>query len=232
MLIALLDDGINPFLFPEVKMKYDLAIYKDEVTVRDLPDKIVTNHGTICARIIAKYAPGAEFCSLRIFNTEKLTTTCDQLIIALDWCMKSRVPIINLSLGSSYLSDYFKMKSLIRKILNQNQIIVSAYTNSKKYTSTPACIKGVFGVLADPLLKEQEYYFSRKPFEQMAVYASSRHNLSLLSEPMPSTQISNSYAAPTFTAQVHNLLHEFTPLSLNSLQVYKMLLRQHIILAR
>jgi hypothetical protein len=194
MLIALIDDGIDSNLYHELHLTHDLSVEDDEVKLRDPKDKILTDHGTTCARIISKYAPSAEFCSLRIFHREKLTSSCGKLISALEWCLNSSIPIIHMSIGSSYMSDYKKMRSLIKKILSQNQVVVAAYSNFQEYSSAPACIRGVFGVIADPNLHNNSYYISRKRSERYKIYASSQHILTSLSGIVTITQNTNSYA--------------------------------------
>jgi hypothetical protein len=223
MIIALIDDGIDNNLYPELHLTYDLSVEDDEVKLRDPKDRILTDHGTTCARIISKYAPSAEFYSLRIFHREKLTSSCEKLISALEWCLNSTIPIIHMSIGSSYMSDYKKMRSLIKKILCQNQVVVAAYSNSQEYTSTPACIKGVFGVISDHNLQDNMYYFSKKRSERYTIYASSQHILTSLSGIVTITQNTNSYAAPTVTSSVHNVLNNYAPLSLKVEQICKLL---------
>ena len=223
MLIALIDDGIDNNLYPEIHMKHDLSVEENEVKLRDPGDRILTDHGTTCARIITKYAPDSELCSLRIFNKEKLTSSCRKLITGLQWCLNSKIPIIHMSIGSSYLSDHRKIRPLIGKILSQNQVVVAAYSNSKEYSSTPACIRGVFGVIADPNLKDNLYYFPSELSERRTIHASSQHTLTSLSGIVIITQNTNSYAAPTLTSHIHNLLNNYAPLSLTAKQVYMLL---------
>lgn len=225
MLIALIDDGIDYNSYPEIHLKHDLLVEDDNVKLRNSTDRILTSHGTTCARIIAKYAPSVEFCSLRIFHKEKLISSCSKLITALKWCVNSRIPIIHMSIGSSYMSDYTKMRPLIVKMLHQNQVVVAAYSNSQAYSSVPACIRGVFGVVADSNLENNLYYFSNKRSERYEVYASSHHILISLSGKVTITQNTNSYAAPTLTSHIHNLLNNYELLSLTVSQVYKLLLK-------
>lgn len=50
-------------------MEYDLSVDRDGIVrERDAADGIITGHGSACAKIIAKYAANAEFCSLRTFH--------------------------------------------------------------------------------------------------------------------------------------------------------------------
>jgi hypothetical protein len=55
MLIALIDDGINVAVFPELNLRYDLSVEIDgTIKDRHASETIITEHGTTCARIIAK----------------------------------------------------------------------------------------------------------------------------------------------------------------------------------
>jgi hypothetical protein len=54
MLIALIDDGIENRLYPEIHLKHDMSVEDDDVKLRDPDDRILTDHGTTCARIITK----------------------------------------------------------------------------------------------------------------------------------------------------------------------------------
>jgi hypothetical protein len=223
MLIALIDDGINAVPYPEINLKYDLTV-EDNGTIKEriASETILTDHGTTCARIIAKYAPSAEFCSLRIFHKEKLRTSCDQFVSALEWCLNSRIPLIHMSVGSSLLSDYQKIRPIVARILSQHQILVAAHSNNASY-SIPACLGGVIGVTADSQLINDEYKVLFSTSGQATIQASSNHKLLSSSGTQITTQISNSFAAPTITANVHNLLSGHVPLSMYTIQILKKL---------
>lgn len=100
--------------------------------------------------------------------------------------------------------------------------------------SSPACIRGVLGVIADPALKEGEYLLLQKPFfllrqlRRSPIRASSCHSLKSESGKDLITPQSNSFAAPTITAHVYNLLRKFSQFSLSGLQVYEMILSNSI----
>jgi len=228
MLIALIDDGINAAIYPELKLRYDLSVEIDgTIKERHASETIITEHGTTCARIIAKYAPAAEFCSLRIFHQEKLRTSCTQLIAALKWCLNTRIPLIHMSVGSSLLSDYQKIRSITAKILHQRQVLVAARSNNQPY-SIPACLSGVLGVSADAYLIDDDYEIMFSGSGQPVIQASSRHKLFSLAAGEKTTQITNSYAAPTITAKVHNLLSHFEPFSISPLQVFRLLSNREV----
>ena len=107
MLVAVVDDGIIPEVCSIGKLCYDMTVTESgRVCPRKADELITTSHGTTVAGIIHKYAPEAEFCSIRIFSGPILKTSCKQLIAALKWCYMMKIPVINLSLGTTELDDF------------------------------------------------------------------------------------------------------------------------------
>lgn len=220
MLVALIDDGINTSVCPDIRVKYDLSVGADCVIGnRAANDRIITDHGTTCARIIAKYAPNAEFCSLRIFHREKLRASCGQLATAMEWCLAAKIPILHMSLGTSQASDFKQIRSIAARMIQQRQIIVAACSNSANF-SVPARFNGVLGVVADKGLVDDEFAVSSSELPDYGlIRASSRHKLTLPSGHEFTTQITNSYAAPTVTAAVHKILEQNGAFSLSAAQI-------------
>ncbi len=221
MLIALIDDGIEASACPNIRIRFDLSVGSDCVIKnRNADEKIITDHGTTCAKIIAKYAPNAEFCSLRIFHNEKLRASCDLLIAALEWCFTMGIPIIHMSIGSTRPGDYKEIRPVVARIIQQRQIIIAACSNKVGY-SIPACLNGVLGVMADKGLKDEEYTIASDRLPNLGlIHASSRHKIVLSQTHEYTTPISNSYAAPTVTAAVHHILEKSGAYSLSVVQLY------------
>lgn len=205
MLVALIDDGINTAACPSLPVRHDLSVGPDgRIGNRGANDRILTGHGTTCAKIIAKYAPKAEFCSLRIFHKEQLRASCRQLVAAMEWCLAARVPIVHMSLGTSQANDFKCIRSITARMIQQGQIIVAARSNSATF-SLPADLSGVLAVVADKELADDEY--SIGPVGNNLIRASSRHRLV---SPWGGflTPVTNSYAAPTLSAAVHKILEQ------------------------
>lgn len=221
MLIALIDDGIDDDFVDSINLTYDLSVGTGGlIEHRSSREKVLTSHGTTCARIINKYAPDAEVCSLRIFREGILRASCNQLVASLEWCIKERIPLINMSVGSTFLSDYEKLRPIVMSMVRQRQIIVAA-SHNKNYYSIPACFSGVLHIVADANLIDNEYYIPAESSSLCSVFASSRHSLCSGQGCVYVTQVANSYAAPTVTAAVHNILAKREPLSISVSQVYK-----------
>ena len=206
MRIAVIDDGIEPSLCPSLQLEYDLCV-KEDGRVVEREGQIRTDHGTTSARIILKYAPTASLCSIQVFCTDELKTSIGQLLAALEWCRREKIPLIHLSLGSTLWTDYEPLRRATAKLLRNGQIVVAAHSNSSAYT-VPACLMGVLGVMTDSCLKGDSCYTRKAGWEQIQIYASSRHMLEAGRGSVTETQISNSYAAPLITARVHEILCE------------------------
>lgn len=205
MQIALIDDGIDPAFCPGLLPEYDLCVYEDG-RVQKRAEPIWTDHGTTSARIISRYAPAAEFCSLRVFTTERLKASLEQLLGALAWCRRERIPIIHMSLGSTQKGDYEVLRKAAAGLIQNGQILVAAHSNNSAYTM-PACFMGVFGVMADQSLCQDDYYVrERADWNQVQIFASSRHSLQYGEGVTVTTETTNSYAAPVITAKVHEIL--------------------------
>lgn len=222
MLIALIDDGVDAGFCGEIALKYDMSVDADgSVRPVDPDDRVLTIHGTTCAMIIHKYAPEAELCSLRIFHEETLHASCQQLMAALEWCADAKIPIVHMSVGSSAVNDYWKLRPIIARMLRQRQVIVAAFSNEARLT-IPACIGGVIGVTADEGLVDNDYFFYDGPYGT-SIAASSKHDLEVSPEINIATQVTNSFAAPTVTAAVHGVLSCYEPLSVPVPQIMRML---------
>jgi len=214
MLVAIIDDGITPELFSTGTLIYDMIVTKrGRVRKRKLSERIVTYHGTMVAGIIKKYAPATKFCSVRIFSDGIMKATCVQLIAALEWCLKMKIPVINLSLGTTDQDDFNDVRRVADKLLGQEQIVVAACNNNGKYTM-PAFYMGVFGVKADATLINNQIR-SNSDKDGVPLLASSRHSLALSDGSIITTQVTNSYAAPTVTAKVCNLMQTQKYLTIN-----------------
>jgi len=205
MMVALIDDGIDPGSVPLERLKYDLSISDAGLIENRNPhDRILTDHGTTCAKIILKYSTSVEFCSLRIFHTTELHASCAQLIAAMQWCYEKKIPIVHLSIGSGFPSEHWGLRNIIAQMLHQHQIIVAAASNTDWY-STPASIAGVISVKADPQMSGFEYSVASDT-DRIAFRASSKHEIEKGRDISYLTQVANSYAAPTVTAAVNNYL--------------------------
>lgn len=198
MKIAVIDSGIDKSFLCKGRLFLDMIVGKEGRLCERTVEPLLTEHGTICAQIIEKYTDEPpQFYSLCVFDNEEMKTSCDTLISALRWCYDNKIPLIHMSIGSRCAADFEKIRLETQKLIAAGQIIVAAVSNAGQYT-VPAQLSGVIGVIADEHLSGFQWAVRESPY----MFASSCHRLCGREE----TQISNSYAAPTVTAAVFNLL--------------------------
>lgn len=198
MKIAVIDSGIDKSFLCKGTLFLDMIVGKEGRLCERTVEPLLTEHGTICAQIIEKYTDEPpQFYSLCVFDNEEMKTSCDTLISALRWCYDNKIPLIHMSIGSRCAADFEKIRLETQKLIAAGQIIVAAVSNAGQYT-VPAQLGGVIGVIADEHLSGFQWAVRESPY----MFASSCHRLCGREE----TQISNSYAAPTVTAAVFNLL--------------------------
>lgn len=205
--IAVIDDGVNDGFYTNItRLSRSIEIHTDCKVIEYKNNEIEFSHGTACAAIICKYAKEALISSVKILN-ERNKTTAAQLIMALEWCLKNNIGIVNLSLGSTDINEKENINSVINKAVDEGMIIVAASSNNGKITY-PAAFSKVIGVKT---LRQQYagegYLYHYKPVDGVDISAPSVHKLvNYFGEDESSS--CNSFAAPYITAQVYNILQE------------------------
>ena len=197
MLVAIIDTGIQPGIFPTGQIVQDLEVSHFGI-IRKRKGKIHSFHGAFVAAVLEKYAPGCDICSIKIFDDETQTTTCKKLCAALRWCQRVRIPIINVSAGSVEATDFKKIGKTIDALKKNGQMIIAAYNNNGLPTM-PAGHEAVIGVRTDPTLKGAEYVVDNTSSKRDYI-ASSQHELRSLWGKILFTSVSTSFAIPTVTA--------------------------------
>ncbi|KJD45255.1 S8 family serine peptidase [Paenibacillus terrae] len=101
------------------------------------------NHGTLCAGIVQTYFPDAMISSVKILNHRKGNAV--QLCAALRWCVKHRVQVANISLGSTDFRDRGMLREVVNEFAAAGLIMVCAAHNGGLLTY-PASFTNVIGV--------------------------------------------------------------------------------------
>ena len=95
--IAVIDSGVNA-AHPHIrKIAGGLTITADS---QEDGYTDVLGHGTAVMAAIQEKAPAADYFAVRIFKS-RLQTDVDVVLHAIEWCVRQRVDIINLSLGTT-----------------------------------------------------------------------------------------------------------------------------------
>lgn len=157
--VAVIDSGIdmNNLFFKD----------KEIVCLKIEEDKIVecntdTNgHGTLVASYILRECDNVDIISIQILN-ENNNSSVDKLIQAINYCIKNKIDIINLSLGMHIKSNKIEILRLAcNKAISNGILIFAAHSNFGK-VSYPASFKNIIGIgydnsIKDNILKVYQY---------------------------------------------------------------------------
>ena len=149
--IAILDSGIDgnhPDLAGRIRKEYNAIGNNDSVE-----DEF--GHGTAVAGIIAASHNGvgikgvnslADIYSVKVSN-EKGVSEVSSLVRGIEWCIKEKVHIMNISLGLSHDSE--ELERAINKAINSGIVVVAAAGNNyMTWTDYPAQYPKVISVNA------------------------------------------------------------------------------------
>lgn len=204
MKIAIIDESINEYSLTNINIK-SYVVTEDLEVCKSKLDTSINKHAYICTKIIADTASNNEYHCIKILDNFK-KAEISKMRIALEWCLKNEMEIINLSIGSSYSLDYEALIPVIRMLVNNNTPIISACNNNNTLT-IPASIKGVIGVRCDPfdMLLPGSYIYDENNICGIDLTVGS-----LESQP-PYRHLNlkkyNSFAAPFITGVVSNIMH-------------------------
>jgi len=123
-------DGTHPML-----AETSIAHYAVERGVNDAEAQVVAvashdpiGHGTAVASIIRRLVPNAELSSVAVLGRKNRGTT-ENLFVALDWAASQGFDVVNVSLGTTYLSLLPKFKERLDRLYLAGCIVVSACSN-------------------------------------------------------------------------------------------------------
>lgn len=200
--VVIIDDGVNKEYLNIDRLEHDLEIDQELNPVkRSGKRESMYSHGTVCAAIITKYAPSASISSIKVLDPITGAGRKEHLAAALHWCLKQKVKLISVSIGTTQFTDFDDIRILISQLYRQGCIIVAAYNNQNIYTM-PASVECTIGVRCNNFLREG-YQFRKGEFES-CFEAGGRHEIQFSNGQRYVSKPSNSYAAPYITACVYN----------------------------
>ena len=137
--VGIVDSGINPD-HPHVGQVTGGVFFFAEGESPDFVDRI--GHGTAVAGVIREKAPAAELYAVRIFD-RRLTANIDTLMRGLDWCLRHRIHVVNLSIGTANERHRPRFEDFLRRAHWQGVFVVSAAS------MLPGMLEGAIGVDTD-----------------------------------------------------------------------------------
>lgn len=127
-------------------------------------------HGTACADLVLRLAPDASIVPIRVFGSQ-LETSPATLRAGLDWATEQRLPLVNLSLGTTLEEERAPLLAACRRAVAAGTLIVAAAPNHGA-PAYPAVFDEVIGVDADAFASR--WHFRHRPGATIECTASGR----------------------------------------------------------
>jgi subtilisin len=137
--VAVVDSGIDtehPDLKGKVKESVEAVAEDGRIEFRPSTSGDQAGHGTACAGIIASVAPEADLYSVKVLGP-KASGSGDMFLVGLDYAIKQKFRVINLSLGTTKRDFFAPLHDLLDRAYQSGSIVVSA-ANNLPYPSYPS----------------------------------------------------------------------------------------------
>ncbi|MFI5619444.1 S8 family peptidase [Streptomyces sp. NPDC051567] len=130
--VCVVDSGVEAGhpLVGEVAGSYAVVGSDGGLTVRPVEPGDTCGHGTACASIVRRIAPGCELHSVRILG-DSGGGTGDALLTGLSWAIEQRYDVINLSLSTARPQFNQVLRELADDAYFSRSVIVASAHNSR-----------------------------------------------------------------------------------------------------
>jgi subtilisin len=129
--IAVIDSGIDtahPDLHGKVRESVEAVIEGNKVSFVESATGDAAGHGTACAGIISRIAPDAELFSIKVLGANS-TGAGFAFLAGLEYAIKRRFRVINLSLGTTKPQYVVPLRDLLDRAYQSGCIVVAAANN-------------------------------------------------------------------------------------------------------
>lgn len=129
--VAVVDSGIDaehPALTGKIKGSVEAVVEGGRVTFRESQSGDAAGHGTACAGIITAIAPDVELYSVKVLGANA-SGSGDMFLAGLDYAVKQRMEVINLSLGTTKPQYHSPLHDLLDMAYHAGCIVVAAANN-------------------------------------------------------------------------------------------------------
>ena len=129
--VAVIDSGIDashPALKDKVKGAVEASVEGGRVVFRPSKGGDAAGHGTACAGIITSIAPDAELYSVKVLGANA-SGSGEMFMAGLDYAIKQKIEIINLSLGTTKPQYHKPLHDLLDMAYHAGCIVVAAANN-------------------------------------------------------------------------------------------------------
>jgi len=137
--VAVVDSGIDtehPDLKGKVKGSVEAVAEEGRINFRPSTSGDQAGHGTACAGIITSVAPDVDLYSVKVLGPNA-SGSGDMFLVGLDYAIKEKFKVINLSLGTTKRDYFAPLHDLLDRAYQSSCIIVAA-ANNLPYPSYPS----------------------------------------------------------------------------------------------
>jgi subtilisin family serine protease len=137
--VAVVDSGIDtehPDLKGKVKESVEAVTEDGRIEFRPSTSGDQAGHGTACAGIITSIAPDVDLYSVKVLGP-KGSGSGDMFLVGLDYAIKQKFRVINLSLGTTKRDFFAPLHDLLDRAYQAGCVVVSA-ANNLPYPSYPS----------------------------------------------------------------------------------------------
>lgn len=137
--VAVVDSGIDtehPDLKGKVKDSVEAVAEDGRIEFRPSTSGDQAGHGTACAGIITSIAPDVDLYSVKVLGP-KASGSGDMFLVGLDYAIKQKFRVINLSLGTTKRDFFAPLHDLLDRAYQAGCVVVSA-ANNLPYPSYPS----------------------------------------------------------------------------------------------
>jgi len=129
--VAIVDSGVDashPELDGRIAEEVGAKVEGTKVTFSRVDDGDLAGHGTACAGIITKLAPEAKIASIRVLGASG-SGDAQVFLAGLEYAVKKRYKIINLSLGTTKPQFFAPLHDLLDRAYQAGCIVIAAANN-------------------------------------------------------------------------------------------------------
>jgi subtilisin len=137
--VAIVDSGIDtehPDLKGKVRESVEAVAEDGKINFHPSTSGDQAGHGTACAGIITSVAPNAELYSVKVLGPNA-SGSGDMFLVGLDYAIKQKFHVINLSLGTTKRDYFGPLHDLLDRAYHAGCIVVAA-ANNLPYPSYPS----------------------------------------------------------------------------------------------
>lgn len=159
--VALIDSGVDashPELAGRVAESVEAHLSDKRVVFEPSAAGDSAGHGTACAGIIARVAPEARLCSIKVLGAGGLGDG-HAFLAGLEWAIKQKYRVINLSLGTTKPQFFAPLHDLLDRAYQAGCIVVAAANNLPQPSFPSVFSSSLISVIKSDALDPLDFRF-------------------------------------------------------------------------